>query len=61
MKKNKSKFVVQATYEVGKHRIEDMFIGAVEGGSTYWCDKLRPLKGNGCRYHNSARPPFTIS
>src|SRR4051812_11796584 len=28
---------------ITSRRIADMFVGAVEGGSTYWCDHMRLL------------------
>ena len=40
-------FVVET--KVSKERIVDMFIGACEGGSNYWCKELTP-KGKGDAY-----------
>lgn len=31
---------VKAVVKVDRARINDLFVGAVEGGSTYWCDFL---------------------
>lgn len=35
--------------KVSKERLVDMFIGACEGGSNYWCQELTP-KGKGDAY-----------
>jgi hypothetical protein len=49
---NTTKFAeVNVTVEVSLKVIEDLFCCAVEGGSEYWCKKIRPLnKEQGDKY-----------
>ena len=41
-------FVTKA--EIPRQRIVDMFIGACEGGSNYWCKELDPFADKGDPY-----------
>jgi hypothetical protein len=41
------KIEVPTTYTITKERIQDLLIGALEGGSDYWCE-ARFVKAPGC-------------
>lgn len=41
--KDVSKKTIKLTIELPEQRIIDMFIGACEGGSNYWCQSVTPL------------------
>jgi hypothetical protein len=36
-------YEIKTTVNVSDERVSDMFTNAVEGGSNYWCAKIRPI------------------
>ena len=48
-------YEVKYTVHVDRERVADLMVGALEGGSTYWCDKFEPDSyPEGCEWGHEA-------
>jgi hypothetical protein len=53
--------VKNGTLNVSRERVGDLFVGAVEGGSTYWARDLELPRGRGWYYNRMLNHGFAVT